>query len=253
MLAVMTIHYHALPITPNPLLWQLAGLHTLVSYSTTAQQQMYIADEVSQSVIIDPGAFTIYQQIQRDETLSEEERETRLHTPRDWSAYYAWCEPWLERPTTYAVIPDMIGAARQMQDAYLKEWPHGKSKGIPVFHIHHHEDHLLRLLDEYEYVAMGSSGEFWDVLSDDWLFRMDDLRAAIQRRHRFMPKMHLFRGMQVVLHPECPISFFSTDSSDVGRNHNRPQNNAADMVKRWDAKQFPRLSLPLQRTKELFA
>ena len=42
----------------------------------------------------------------------------------NWPKYYAWCDQWLDCPTTWAVIPDVIDAGSQEQDALIKEWPH---------------------------------------------------------------------------------------------------------------------------------
>jgi hypothetical protein len=50
------------------------------------------------------------------------------------------------------------------------------------------------------------------------------------------PRVHMLRGMQLCKR-EWP--FFSVDSTDIARNHNRPQNKPEDMARRWDSEQCP--------------
>jgi hypothetical protein len=240
----VTLHYHALPITPNSELYTLAGRNFLVSHGTSAKAQMRIADEIGQQVLADNGAFTRYRKLlkwiaeQRASgvTVTADEEFELLHKPVDWKPFYEWVEPWLNRPTTHAIIPDVIDASSQEQDALLNEWPFG-DKGWPVFHIHHHEDRLYRLLDTWPVVCLGSAGEFWEILSEPWTRRMDRLWNGILQRHPRTPKLHMLRGMQLCV--SGPYPFYSVDSSDVGQNHARPQNTARAMADRWDAAQCP--------------
>jgi hypothetical protein len=46
----------------------------------------------------------------------------------------------------------------------------------------------------------------------------------------------MLRGMSL---SGSEYPFASVDSTDIGRNHNRPHNNAAAMAQRWDALQNP--------------
>src|SRR5438045_3309928 len=87
----MTIHYHGTPITPNAELLSIAGANFCVSHFR--QDQDRLCHEIGQSVMLDNGAFSAW----------------RSGKPiEDWSAYYSWCDRWLEYPTTWAVIPDVI-------------------------------------------------------------------------------------------------------------------------------------------------
>lgn len=252
----MTIHRHALPITGNDpitgngVFATVAGRNYLISHATTARSQVDVAEKQGQTLWFDPGAFTYRRRLLESikarraggEFISADDEHELLHAPRDWRPYYEWCDERLDRPTTMAIIPDVIDAASQLQDALIKEWPFGR-KGVPVYHIHHSEERLLRLLDEWEWVALGSSGEYWDILSDEWCARMDFLWNEIPKRHRRTPNTHMLRGMQLALDPH-PYPFASLDSSDVGQNHNRPQNTARAMVDRWDAAQCPARWVP---------
>jgi len=48
--------------------------------------------------------------------------------------------------------------------------------------------------------------------------------------------LHMLRGMALA-GSEYP--FASVDSTDIARNHNRPQNTVRGMADRWDARQCP--------------
>jgi hypothetical protein len=106
------LHYHGTPITPNAVLLTLAGNCFCVSHARPDQVER--CHEIGQSVMLDNGAFP----------SGSGQAET------DWPAYYAWCDRWLDYPTTWAVIPDVIDAGSQEQDALIREWPHGSSAAL---------------------------------------------------------------------------------------------------------------------------
>ena len=54
------IHYHGTPITPRPVLHELAGRNFCVSYA--AAGQVKTCHEIGQSVMLDNGAFTFWNQ-----------------------------------------------------------------------------------------------------------------------------------------------------------------------------------------------
>lgn len=209
----MTIHYHGTPITPITALYELAGRCFCVSHA--APQDVQRCHHIGQSVMLDNGAFSAWK---------------RGHEPK-WALFYAWCEQWLEHPNTWAVIPDVIDAGAQLQDALIREWPHGK-RGAPVWHMDEPVERLLKLTDEWPKVCVGSTEQFAVVLSDPWKRRIDEAFNQIAARHRFMPWLHMLRGMQCV-GERWP--FASVDSTDIGRNHNRDQNTPRKMADRWDA------------------
>jgi hypothetical protein len=175
-------------------------------------------------VIIDPGEYTVWKQ----------------GKPRvDPDAYAAFCEPWLQYATTRALICDVIVGSAEENDELLKLWPHGKDKGIPVYHLHEPVDRAVRLTNEYPLVAFGSSAQFSEILSPPWERRMDEIFRAVNLSHpRFTPPIHMLRGMQL-LNRGHRWPFASGDSTDIARNHNRDGNTAAKMRARWDAGQCP--------------
>lgn len=211
------IHYHGTPITPIDALVELAGRHFCVSHA--APQDVARCHMIGQSVMLDNGAFSAWKR----------ERAT------NWAAYYEWADRWLDYPTTWAVIPDVINAGTQEQDALLREWPHG-TKGAPVWHMDEPIHRLLRLCDEWPRVCIGSTDEFEVVLSDSWCRRMDEAWNEISKRHRRLPWLHMLRGMQL---SGKHWPFASVDSTDIARNHHLSHQSPRKMADRWDAAQTP--------------
>lgn len=213
----MTIHYHGTPISPIPVLYELAGRCFCVSFA--APQDIQRCHAIGQSVLLDNGAFSMW----------------RKGKPTNWPAYYAWAEEWLAYPTTWAVIPDHIDAGADAQQVLLRQWPYGQ-RGAPVWHMDEPIDRLLGLCDAWPRVCIGSTSVYADVLSPAWECRMDDAFNQVAKRHHFLPWLHMLRGMDCV---GRRWPFASVDSTDIARNHNRPQNGAAKMAARWDAIQCP--------------
>jgi hypothetical protein len=213
----VTIHYHGTPITPKRLLLEMAGSNFCVSHAAPAQVKE--CHELGQSVMLDNGAFSVWK---------------RGHQP-NWNAYYEWCDRWLDYPTTWAVIPDVIEGDAAANDLLLREWPHS-DYGAPVYHMHEPISRLLDLVGGWSRVCIGSSGEYADVLSDKWQRRMDEAWREVARVYGRTPYIHMLRGMQLVLE-RWP--FASVDSTDIARNHNRKGGKVAAMRARWDAGQCP--------------
>ena len=212
----MTINYHGTPITPNAALLSLAGKNFCVSHANP--QQVETCHKIGQSVMLDNGAFTAWTQ----------------GKPTNWQKYYEWCDKWLDYSTTWAVIPDAIDAGAEVQDELLKQWPHGQ-RGVPVWHMDEDISRLIKLLDEWPLVCMGSAGAYAKLLTPKWEARMDDAWDQISKRHQRTPRVHMLRGMQM-----CRLRwpFFSVDSTDVARNHNR-DGRPKGRAEMWDASQCP--------------
>jgi hypothetical protein len=210
----MTLHYHSADINPLSAFYAMTGRHFCVSYHYPKNVER--CHQIGQSVMLDNGAFSVW----------------RSGARPDWSGFYSWADPWLDCPTTWAVIPDVIAGADEDQDDLIRQWPFGW-KGSPVWHMHESINRLKRLVDEWPLVCMGSSAQYAVVLSEAWSRRMDEAWNAIGRGRR-TPSVHMLRGMN------CSgrrWPFYSVDSADIARNHNRPQNTARGMADRWDAQQ----------------
>lgn len=211
------IHYHGTPITPIEALYQLAGRFFCVSH--IRPEDIRRVHEIGQGVMLDNGAFSKW----------------KSGKATNWPAFYAWCDPWLDHPNTWAIPPDVIDAPSQEQDALLNEWPHGKQRAAPVWHMDEPISRLLRLIDDgWSRVCIGSTAEYRVVLSPAWERRMDEAWDEITAVFGRTPPIHMLRGMQC---SGLRWPFASADSTDVAQNHNRPQNTPRSMADRWDAKQ----------------
>lgn len=215
----MTLHFHGLPITPNSVLLTLAGKHFCVSYARP--EQVKIAHQIGQSVLLDNGAFSVWR---------------RGHVP-DWDGYRDWCSVWLDFPTTWCVIPDAIEGDEADNRRLIESWPLPKWQSAPVWHLHESLPHLMWMAQTFPRICFGSSGDYKNVGSEAWHRRVEEAFNWLTRWHsRKLPWVHMLRGMSLA--GSC-YPFASLDSTDIARNHNRPQNSARAMADRWDAMQCP--------------
>ncbi len=154
-----------------------------------------------------------------------------------WDGFYEWAEPWLDYPTTWVVIPDVIDGDEEANDKLLVQWFQRRlPKGAPVWHMHESIDRLKRLCHGYERVCIGSSGTYSVVGSASWHRRMTEAMNALCGSGPVPVWLHMLRGMSLSgdIYP-----FASVDSSDIARNHNRDRNTARVMADRWDGVQCP--------------
>lgn len=213
------IHYHGTPITPRSVLLELAGRHFCVSYASPRDAET--CHLIGQSVMLDNGAFSFW----------------RGRKIPNWEEYMDWAEGWLDYPTTWAVIPDVIDGTEAENDALLVSWwTRRLPKGAPVWHLHESLERLRRLAHAYERVCFGSSGSFATVGTDWWHRRVSAAFDVIADEHGRVPWVHMLRGMKL---SGSHYPFASVDSTDVAKNHNRPRNLPDRMVARWDSLQCP--------------
>lgn len=230
----MTLHYHGTPITPIAALFALAGRNFCVSFA--APKSLAYVHKIGQSIMHDCGAYSVW-------------KSTREPVV-DWRPYYKWVEPLIANAAHWAVIPDEIDSGSQAQDALVSQWPFGH-RGAPVWHMDEPLDRLLKLADIWPRLCIGSTAEYAVVGSDAWRRRIDAAFEELGRRHRFLPWLHMLRGMQAV---EWQYPFASVDSTDVAQNHNRRRTRPGTLVDvepadagegallmaaRWDAQQCP--------------
>jgi hypothetical protein len=86
-------------------------------------------------------------------------------------------------------------------------------------------------------VCIGSSGQFATVGSDAWHRRMEQAMNAVCGNGPAPTWLHMLRGMAL---SGSQYPFASVDSTDIARNHNRPQNTPRLLADRWDGLQNPR-------------
>jgi hypothetical protein len=193
----------------------LAGHHFCVPHWRTADAPF--AHEFGQSVMLDNGAFSKW----------------KRGRPTNWPRYYKWVDRWLAFPTTWAVIPDVINGGCEAQDQLLEEWPF-QHRGAPVWHLDEPIARLLRLCDEWPKVCMGSTKEYQIVMNERWRARLDAAFNELAKRHRYIPWIHMLRGMRTV-NGRWP--FASLDSANVARSYWQDTRNKdpKKMAERWDA------------------
>jgi hypothetical protein len=223
----VTVCYIGTPVTPNSELLTLAGKAFCLTYYYRDKFSPPVMEGLASQLMLDWGGYPAWKAgVELDAAYR--------------AGYYEWVDPLLDRPTTWAVICDVIGAGSQELDQLLKEWPHGRDRGAPVYHLDAQMmqpvDRMLRLLDEYPRVCIGWAEKDLPILGPDHQRCLDHLWNEIAKRHQRTPVVHHFRGTQLATH-RWP--FATLDSTDVARNHNRPQNTARAMADRWDAAQCP--------------
>lgn len=218
------IHYHGTPVTPRERLYELAGRHFCVSFAEP--RDVVVCHEIGQSVMLDNGAFSFW-------------RGTGVAP--DWGSFMDWAEPWLDYPTTWAVIPDVIDGSELDNDTLLAKWAlTGLPKGAPVWHLHESLERLRKLTARYERVCFGSSGVYSKPSSDAWRRRVSDAFDVISDELGRVPWIHMLRGLGQA---GDIFPFASADSANAARNSagskNRRRKPIGSMVAGIDAVQCP--------------
>jgi len=177
-----------------------AARHGMVSFEHA--EQIDIAAEVCQSIVLDNGAFSAW----------------KKGTPHDFLGYAVWCAKWLKHPAVeWCVIPDVIDGTEDQNDSLLRQWPLSRSISVPVFHMHEPLDRLHRLAFDYPRVALGSSGEYADPGSSSWWARIADMMMVVCDSEGYpVTKLHGLRMLDPVIFSHLPLS--SADSCNIARN-----------------------------------
>ena len=195
------IHYHGTPMTPTAdMLRAMRGRHCMVSFEHV--DQIAEAAEVCQSVVLDNGAFSAWRQ----------------GKPYDFDGYYEWAGLWLKHPAVeWAIIPDVIDGDEEANERLVSQWPHGKHRGVPVWHLHEALARLEWLCKTWPRVALGSSGKYSDPGSAPWWSRMAQaMRVATDADGMPLAKLHGLRMLDPVVFAHVPLA--SADSCNVARN-----------------------------------
>ena len=154
-----------------------------------------------QSVALDNGAFSAWRQ----------------EKPHDFAGYVAWCGAWLRHPAVdWCVIPDKIDGDESDNDALMVDWPYAPAVSVPVWHLHESLARLERLM-AWPRIALGSSGEFAQIGTNEWWFRMSEAMAVLcDDMGRPKVKIHGLRMLDPGVFSKLP--FASADSCNVARN-----------------------------------
>ncbi len=145
------IHYHGTPFTPNgDMIKSFTAKHCMVSFERP--DQIEIAAEICQSVVLDNGAFSAWRQEKK----------------YDFDGFAEWAALWVKHPCVdWCVIPDKIDGTETDNDALIADWPLPMPCSVPVWHMHESLSRLERLL-EFPRLALGSSGQYATVGNAQW-------------------------------------------------------------------------------------
>lgn len=193
----------------------MSGRHFCVSFADPRDMEECL--RIGQSVMLDNGAFTAFTQ----------------GKPMDVAGYIGWCDQHLAHPH-WAVIPDVIDGDEDQQRAGIAGWPFPSELSAPVWHLGLSLDWLLELADKWPRIALGSSGQYWQVGSPSWKKRMNEAFDALASRRRHLPWIH---GMRMLGQSDGPWPLASADSTNVARNHKTAGIHPEVMAARIDAKQ----------------
>ena len=194
------IHYHGTPFTPNAdMIKSFTAKHCMVSFERP--DQMEIAAEVCQSVVLDNGAFSAWRQGKK----------------YDFSGYVEWASLWVRHPAVdWCIIPDVIDGSEADNDALMSDWPLPPHCSVPVWHLHESLNRLERLL-RYPRIALGSSGQYASVGTKDWWVRISEAMEVVCDADGLpISKLHGLRMLDPTVFSKLPFS--SADSCYVARN-----------------------------------
>lgn len=188
--------YHGTPLTPRDALMSVCpGRAMCVSFYTPAD--ITAVEQVSPHIMLDNGAYSEWQAALR--------RGEEWFVRASWNDFYEWLEPRLFHPGRWAVIPDAPGAPSQLNDGLLNDWPFGRSRGAPLWHMDGPIDRLARLCEKYDRVCLGGVGEYDPAIK---AIRKDERSVDCDAYHRRMEQVarlfgnhwhpiHMMRGIAV--------------------------------------------------------
>ena len=136
----------------------------------------------------------------------------------DWDTYYEDFLPrWIDnQKLRFFVVPDTITGTEADNDRLIEDVPaEYRKKGAPVWHMHESFDKLVRLANEWEYVCIGSSGEYFSIRSPKWRER---IIKAFELLHSegYSAKIHGLRMLDGRVLGNYPLD--QADSTNLATN-----------------------------------
>ena len=193
------IKYHGTPITPKEIFYKsMPKRNALISFAHSNDADKAFAN--CNKVCLDNGAFSFW-------TKNKEV---------NWNDYYKWVEKYEKRE--FHIIPDVIDGTEKENDLLLES--NELKKGIPVWHVAESLTRLKKLMDKYEYIAFGSSGEYTELGTEKWHRRMNEaMKIVCNKEGKPIVKIHMLRCLNPKIFTKYP--FYSGDSTNLARNHAR--------------------------------
>lgn len=220
------------PVTPVDHLDELAGSSFCVSFFARASHLGDVGDgrqldrileqqDPDGMLLVDNGAYSAYTN----------------KVDVDWLAFEVWAGAIARaHPAAIVVLPDIIDGIEAQNDELIRETWAGLSleqdvemeRLMVVWHLHESLERLQRLVEEgWQWIALGSSGEYWDPKTKAWADRIELAFAAIDEitqpgMGNRRPHIHMMRAQ--LQHQQH--DFDSSDSTNVARNHSRYKGEA---------------------------
>jgi hypothetical protein len=199
------IHYHGTPIggSRQDVARFLMGRHALVPFARP--DDLPAVMECAQSFVVDNSAYSIWKagrgRIDFDAYMDFVRRIWR-------SPSFEWC-----------LIPDAIDGTEEENARLVHEWCRcgPKFRGVPVWHMHESLGYLEYLVNNWQTVALGSSGQWATPGTPSWWVRMAEAMAvACDATGRPKCKLHGLRMLDPGIFRYLPLA--SADSTSVARH-----------------------------------
>ena len=198
------IHYHGTPVSGGKLnsVDFLSGRHALIPFAYP--QDLPVVAEICQSFILDNSAYTYWRQ----------------GGELDIGNYFGWVTSWAQHPALdWCLIPDVIDGDEQQNIGLVNIWLRSgiKCKGVPVYHLHESFGWLEYLIDNFETIALGSSGDFDTPDTPKWWKRINEIMKILcDKDGKPKRKIHGLRMLSPHIIDRLPLS--SADSANAVRN-----------------------------------
>ncbi len=196
------IHYHGSPMSGDKFdrVKFFNGRHAMVSFA--AHGDLAVIADVCQTFCIDNGAFSIWNK----------------GGEIDVDKYYDFLRMWHLHPAyDFCLIPDVIDGNEEDNKNMLKEFPSDIRRGVPVWHLHESIEYLEYMVDNYDMIALGSSGDYSCPNTSKWWERINEAFIVIcDELGRPKVRVHGLRMLNPDVFTKLP--FYSTDSTNAVRN-----------------------------------
>lgn len=199
------IHYHGTPIggTRQDVARFLQGRHALVSFFRPDDIGAVI--EYCQTFVLDNGAFSVWKSGNGEvdfNAYSDFVKDYQLHPSLDW-----------------CLIPDKIdGTEEENKNLILKWMDIGvTARSIPIYHMHESFDYLQWMISNFDFIAIGSSGQWSAPNSRSWWNRISEImNICCDDKGRPRVKLHGLRMLNPDIFTRLPLS--SADSTNAAVN-----------------------------------
>ena len=202
------IKYHGTPIggKTTDAAEILRGRHALVSFAHP--DQLAVVLDVCQSFVLDNGAFSEW-----EKTGGE----------INFNAYVDWVSTVYRSPGfDWCLIPDKIDGTEDDNSKLVHKWLRlsFQAKGVPIWHLHESLEWLEWLINRFEWVALGSSGQWPNPGTASWWTRMGEaMTVCCDAEGRPKAKLHGLRMLDPEIFRHLPLS--GADSTNAARNNNQ--------------------------------